>query len=40
MKYIKYGIFPKQFDLSKGVDKHLPLKIALAIAGAYTILGV
>ena len=40
MKYLKYGIFPKQFDLSKGVDKYLPLKVALTIAGVYTILGV
>jgi len=37
---MKYGIFPKHFDPSKDVDKFMPLKIALIIAGIYIILGV
>jgi PAS domain-containing protein len=37
---MKHGIFPKRFDLVKYVGKYIPLKVALIIAGIYTILGV
>lgn len=33
-------IFPKQLDFYKMVDKYMPLKTALIIAGIYTVLGV
>lgn len=36
---MKHGIFPKRFDIYKAVEKHMPLKVALIIAGTYTILG-
>lgn len=37
---MKNGIFKNQFNLSKSVDKYVPSKIALFIAGFYAILGV
>lgn len=40
MKQKKRDKPTKQFDLFKAVEKHMPLKIALMIAGVYTVLGV
>ncbi len=37
---LKFGIFPKNLDFTKGVNKYIPLKVALTIAGIYSFLGV
>jgi diguanylate cyclase (GGDEF)-like protein/PAS domain S-box-containing protein len=37
--YMKNSVFPKRFDIYKAAEKHMPLKVALIIAGTYTILG-
>lgn len=37
---LKFGIFPKNLDFTKGVNKYIPLKVALSIAGIYSFLGV
>jgi len=34
------GIFAKQFNIKKVVDRYMPVKAALIIAGVYTMLGV